>query len=118
MTSALGHEEIDTSIKLELLERGSRAARVRDGDHRIEADRQKTANLSRFDRIEYLAGSETGTGQAFFRDAPEIGDEPPVLGILDVARARQLITALAVLASALAVSLTCDRSVAGSGFSD
>ena len=53
-----------------------------------------------------------------FRDAPEVRDELAMLRILDVARAGQLVAALAVLASALAVALAGDRAVAAAGLAD
>ena len=53
-----------------------------------------------------------------FGDAPEVRDEFAMFRILDVARARQLIAALAVFASALTVALAGDGSVAAAGLAD
>src|SRR6185295_4013008 len=51
-------------------------------------------------------------------DAPALGDDATVLGVLDVAPARQLVAALAVLAAALPVALPRDHRVARAGLPD
>ena len=66
----------------------------------------------RLDLAEQLVAIDPGVRQLRLGDAPDVGDVPAVLGVLDVAAAGELVALLAVLAAALAVALAGDRRVA------
>ena len=66
----------------------------------------------RLDLAEHLVAIDAGVRQLLLGDAPDVGDVPAMLGVLDVAAAGELVALLAVLAAALAVALAGDRRVA------
>src|SRR5262249_37229129 len=118
MVRGFGKEEINASVELELLERSARAIGVRNRDQGVEAYGEETLDFSFFNGVENLAGRQSGMREFGFRDTPEVGNEVPVVRILDVAPSGQLVASLAVFASALAVALPRDRSVSAAGAAD
>ena len=73
---------------------------------------QQALDLAPIDLAEDLVGIDARRGQFVRVDAPDRGDVGAVLGVVDVARAGELVALLAVLAPALAVALAGDRGVA------
>src|SRR6185312_10100492 len=78
---------------------------------RVERPGQQPPDLAGFDLAEHLVAVHPRVRQLGFRYAPDVGDEPAVLRVLDVPTAGQLICFLAVLATALAVPLASDGAV-------
>src|SRR6185369_15731499 len=70
------------------------------------------------DELDDLGRGRTLAGNALHRYAPALGNDGAMLRILDVARSRQLIAALAVLAPALPVSLPGDGCISATGLAD
>src|SRR5690606_26391888 len=85
---------------------------VRQRHHRIEADRQEPFDLPLVDLADDLVGVHARLRQLLGRHPPDLGDVRPILGVDQVAAARQLVALLAVLAATLAVALAGDRRVA------
>ena len=74
--------------------------------------RQQAPDLAAFDLAEHLVAVDAGLRAAPPARCPRRRRRGAVLGVLDVARARELVALLAVLAAALAVALAGDRRVA------
>src|SRR5207249_3405777 len=104
--------------KLELLQRSPRAVCVGNRDQRVEADRHQSPDFAAFDRVEHFARAQPLLRQFGFRDAPEVSDEAAMVRVVDVASAGELIAALSMLATALAVALTGDCAVTAARFAD
>ena len=79
---------------------------------RVEAEEQQALDAAVVDRFEQRHGRQSGMRDGGFLDAPHAGDVFPVRRVLEVARARQLIAFLSLLARALAVALAGDHRVA------
>ena len=94
IAGCLGEEEVDHGEELETLERLSREVEIGCGDHRIRADEEQTADLPGVDRLEDVDVRQPLVWERLFRNAPDAGDVLPVLGILDVAGAGELIALL------------------------
>ena len=79
---------------------------------------EQPLDLARVDLAEHLVRVDARAGHVLLVDAPDAGDVLAVLGVGDVAPARELIALLPVLASALAVGLADDRAVAALRLAD
>src|SRR5581483_4148941 len=80
--------------------------------------REEAADLAPVQHLHDLRRGRALPRDGLLRDAPEPRDVRAVLGVLDVARARELVAALPVLARALAVPLAGDGRVAAARFPD
>src|SRR5262249_42415099 len=102
----LRQEEVDDRVELQLVERfgGERSVGKRYG--RVEADREQALDLAGMDRVHDLLRSETLPGNLVDVATPHRCDVRAMLGIRDVAVARQLFGLVALLAPALSVALT------------
>src|SRR5262249_47530998 len=117
-TSGLVQEEVDGRVELELLERAAHERVVRKRDDGVGADRQEPANLSPVDLSEEPVRVDPGLRQVVRRYAPHAGDVCPVVRISQVARPRELVAFLAVLATALPVALARDGRIAAAPAAD
>ena len=88
-----------------------------DRDVRTEHEQRPHAAV-RAHRRQHFVGRFAGTGQVFFRDAPDAGHVTPRGGIVDPAIAGQLVGLLPVLTTALPVALPGDAAVATAGAAD
>src|SRR5215471_11570587 len=118
MTSGFAQEEIDAREELELLQRGTRTVRIGDRDERIEADRKQPLDLAAFNGVNDLARGQSLLREVRFGNAPEVCDELSMFRLVDVPSARELIAALAMLASALAIALAGDCAVTATRLAD
>src|SRR5262249_4210664 len=100
---ALGEEEVDDRVGLEPIEGRAGEVRVRQRPRRVEADRQQALDLARVDRVHDLLRGDALAGDLVDVAAPDRGDVGAVLGVADVAVARQLVALVTLLAPALAV---------------
>src|SRR5512140_1472021 len=112
MARGLRQEEVDRDVEVEPLERLAGEGGVGKRDQRVEADREQPADLAAVDQLDDLGGGRAPSRQTLDRDMPLRGHVCPMLRVLDVARARELVAPLSVLASALAVALPGDGGVA------
>src|SRR5581483_1978037 len=92
----LGEEEVDRDEEVGSLERLAREALVGQRDERVEAEREEAADLAPVQHLHDLRRGRALPRDALLRDAPEPRDVRAVLGVLDVARARELVAALPV----------------------
>ncbi len=118
MLGALAEEEVQADEELQLAEGLSGELRVRQGDQRVEAEQQEALDLAGVDGVHDLLGALAHAGQLVVGAAPDGADVLPVLGVADVAVARQLVALVAVFAAALAVALARDGAVAAAGPAD
>ena len=114
----LREEEVDGDEEVEPLEGLLRERGVRQGDQRVEADGDEAADFPAVNHLHDLRGGRALAGQRALGDAPGRGHLGPVSRVLDVARPRELIAALALLACPLAVALPGDRRVARARLAD
>ena len=109
----LGQEEVRHHQQVERGQPRLDASRVRRRHGDVRPEHQERAHAAGFaHRRQHLEGRLAGARQLLLGDAPEGGDVPPRVGIVDSAVAGQLIGLLPVLASALAVALAGHAAVA------
>ena len=109
VVTGLRQEEVDHGVELQPVERLGGEVGIRGRHGRVEADRQQPLDLAGVDRLDDLLGGNALAGDLRLVASPHRGDVGAVLGVGDVAVARQLVALVAVLAAALAVALTGDR---------
>jgi hypothetical protein len=73
---------------------------------------KRPSNLATVDFAECLVSIDARGRKVVLRNAPKAGDVGPVLRIVDLAAARQLVALLAMLAPALAIALPRDSGIA------
>jgi hypothetical protein len=105
-------EKINRAVEFQFLQRLADHVVVGQRDDRIEANRDEPFDLASVDRLHELIRGEPFSRQLFFLDPPDLADVTPMLGVFDVPVAWELVALVAVLASALAIALTGNRSVA------
>src|SRR5262249_42197253 len=81
-------------------------------------EREQAADPAVVDPLDDLRRGRPLPGERLHGNAPAPGDVRPVLRVLDVACARQLVAPLAVLARALPVALSGDGRVAAAALAD
>ena len=107
----LGEEKIDHAEELQLRERFADEILIGQGHHGVEADRQEPPDLAGVNGLQDLHRRDALAGQLLLLHAPHAGDVLPVLGVLDVAGAGELIALLPLLSPALTVALAGDHRV-------
>src|SRR5574341_1771299 len=118
MARRFGHEKVDNAEKFEPFERRPRVIGIRQRHQGIETDAQQPADLPTVDGLAHLGGGVANARQDVFGHTPTLGNNAAVLWIIDVPPARQLVTALPVLAPALAIALASNGRVTTARLTD
>src|SRR4029434_10989131 len=111
-------EEVDRGVELELVETTRDEGIVGKRHLRVEADREEPFDLSSIDLAKELIRVDARARKLLLFDAPDARHVAAVLGVADIAPARQLIAFLPMLAAALSVGLANDRAVAALRLAD